>query len=92
MRTEPTAGDRYRLEVSQGSLFAGLFSVRPGKAGSKKGAKVAIIDLMGKPVWERVCRDRLERDHLIDVIRTQVFTAGLTDFEFWLQNNVGDRG
>lgn len=84
---EPTAGDRYRVEVSAASLLS-FFSI--GKR--RRGERVSIVDLDGRPVWSREVPSKPERDRLVALIHTQVFTAGLQDFEHWLRTEGSQEG
>lgn len=79
-----TAADRYRIEVTRGSVFASL--VRGGRA-SKRGPSVSIVNETGQVVWRRVVPTQGDVAALVELIQTQVLTARLEDFEHWLRTD-----
>lgn len=74
------AGDRYRVLVTRGSMFSGLLKL----SRKRQAAVVSIIDGRGEVVWKRSVQTTSEASELVDLIRTQVLTARLEDFEHWL--------
>ena len=96
---DQTAGDRYRLEVTSGSIVKGLLGRPPksdgGETPRKRGrmrARVSIVGPDHKIVWTRDVTNHIERDHLVRIISEQVFPARLEDFEHWLRTEGRENG
>jgi hypothetical protein len=87
---DTVAADRYRVQVTQGSMFGGLLRFNPRKP-PKRGPAVAIIDDAGAEVWRRTVTSSSEASRLAELIQTQVLTARLADFEHWLRTEGAER-
>jgi hypothetical protein len=76
----PSAGDRYRIKVTSGSVVKNMFRSKKARA-----AWVSIVDARGDVVWKRSVETIRDAHSLVDLITTQVFSAPLEDFEHWLR-------